>query len=38
MKVGFIGTGVMGQSIVKHLMRQGYDLAIYTTPKVKQNH
>lgn len=35
MKVGFIGTGVMGQSIVKHLMRQGYDLAIYTRTKSK---
>lgn len=35
MKVGFIGTGVMGQSIVKHLMRHGHDVAIYTRTKSK---
>ncbi len=30
MKIGFIGTGVMGNSLVKHLLEAGHDVAIYT--------
>lgn len=35
MKIGFIGTGVMGQSIIKHLLRVGHHVAIYTRTKSK---
>lgn len=35
MKIGFIGTGVMGQSIIKHLLRAGHHVAIYTRTKSK---
>lgn len=30
MKVGFIGTGVMGNSLVKHLLEGGHEVSIYT--------
>ncbi|WP_203332467.1 NAD(P)-dependent oxidoreductase [Planococcus beigongshangi] len=30
MKVGFIGTGVMGNSLVKHLLEGGHTVSIYT--------
>lgn len=30
MQVGFIGTGVMGKSLVKHLLEAGHQVAIYT--------
>ncbi len=30
MKIGFIGTGVMGNSIGKHLINEGHELAVYT--------
>lgn len=30
MKVGFIGTGVMGNSLVKHLLEAGHNVSIYT--------
>lgn len=30
MKVGFIGTGVMGNSLVKHLLDEGHEVSIYT--------
>ncbi|TAA72157.1 NAD(P)-dependent oxidoreductase [Planococcus salinarum] len=30
MKVGFIGTGVMGNSLVKHLLEEGHEVSIYT--------
>lgn len=30
MKLGFIGTGVMGNSLVKHLLNAGHEVAIYT--------
>jgi len=33
--IGFIGTGVMGNSMAFHLMRAGYDLHIYTRTKSK---
>lgn len=30
MKVGFIGTGVMGNSLVKHLLEAGHEVSIFT--------
>ncbi|WP_414841517.1 NAD(P)-dependent oxidoreductase [Enterococcus saccharolyticus] len=35
MKIGFIGTGVMGHAIVEHLMAAGHDLAVYNRTKSK---
>lgn len=35
MKIGFIGTGVMGQSIVRHLLAADHQLMIYTRTKSK---
>lgn len=35
MKIGFIGLGVMGTSIVKHLMNAGHELYVYTRTKEK---
>lgn len=34
-KVGFIGTGVMGKSLVKHLLNAGHDVTIFTRTKEK---
>lgn len=34
-KVGFVGTGVMGKSIVKHLLMAGHEVSIYTRTKAK---
>jgi len=34
-KIAFIGTGVMGASIVKHLLRADYDVVVYTRTKAK---
>ena len=34
-KIGFIGTGVMGSSIVKHLLNANYDVSVYTRTKSK---
>lgn len=34
-KIGFIGTGVMGSSIVKHLLGAGYDVFVYNRTKSK---
>jgi 3-hydroxyisobutyrate dehydrogenase len=34
-RVGWIGTGVMGKSMVGHLMTNGYKLDIYTRTKSK---
>ncbi len=34
-KIGFIGTGVMGQSIVNHLLSQDYTVMIYNRTKAK---
>ena len=34
-KIGFIGTGVMGASIVKHLLNAGYGVTVYTRTKSK---
>ncbi|MGY3778876.1 NAD(P)-dependent oxidoreductase [Isobaculum melis] len=34
-KIGFIGTGVMGASIVKHLLKAGYAVNVYNRTKSK---
>lgn len=34
-KIGFIGTGVMGASIVKHLLEKNYEVTVYTRTKSK---
>lgn len=34
-KVGFIGTGVMGSSMAKHILAGGYEVHIYTRTKAK---
>lgn len=34
-KIAFIGTGVMGASVVKHLLDSNYELAIYSRTKEK---
>lgn len=36
-KIGFIGTGVMGASIVKHLLSAGYEVNVYNRTKSKTN-
>lgn len=35
MKVGFIGLGVMGQSMARHVLDGGYDLFVYNRTKAK---
>ncbi|MHA6258524.1 NAD(P)-dependent oxidoreductase [Sporosarcina sp. CAU 1771] len=37
-KVGFIGTGVMGSSIIQHLLKAGYEVFVYTRTKERANH
>ena len=34
-KIGFIGTGVMGSSMVKHLLNVGYPVTVYNRTKEK---
>ena len=34
-KVGFIGTGIMGEPMARHLMNAGYPLTVYTRTKSK---
>lgn len=34
-KIGFIGIGVMGNSMAHHLMQKGYEVAVYTRTKSK---
>lgn len=34
-KVGFVGVGVMGKSMVRNLMKKGFDVSIYTRTKSK---
>ena len=34
-KIGWIGTGVMGKSMCRHLMKAGYKLMIYNRTKQK---
>lgn len=33
--IGFIGVGVMGKSMVRNLMKSGYDVSVYTRTKSK---
>ncbi len=35
MKIGFIGIGVMGESMARHLMQQGHTLTVYNRTKAK---
>lgn len=35
MKIGFIGTGVMGASMARHLMDAGHELTVYNRTKAK---
>ena len=32
-KIGFIGVGVMARSMVKNLLKAGYEVAIYSRSK-----
>ena len=34
-RIGFIGTGVMGASIVRHFLRAGHEVTVYTRTKSK---
>ena len=34
-KIGFIGVGIMGKSMVRNLMKAGYELHIYARTKAK---
>ncbi|PID16353.1 oxidoreductase [Sporosarcina sp. P34] len=34
-KISFIGTGVMGSSIIKHLLNASYEVTVYTRTKTK---
>lgn len=36
-KIAFIGTGVMGASVVKHLLNAQYDVTVYSRTKSKAN-
>ncbi len=35
MKIGFIGTGVMGSSMVRNLLKNGYEVSVYNRSKEK---
>ena len=35
MRIGFIGTGVMGKSIVKHFLAKGHEVMVYNCTKSK---
>jgi len=35
MKIGFIGTGVMGSSMVRHLLKADYEVNVYNRTKLK---
>lgn len=34
-KIGFVGTGIMGKSMVRNLMKQGFQVSVYTRTKKK---
>ena len=34
-KIGFIGIGIMGESMVRNLMKAGYEVAVYNRTKSK---
>ena len=35
MKIGFIGTGVMGKGMIRNLLKHGYEVNIYNRTKAK---
>ena len=35
MKLGFIGTGVMGSAVARHLLEAGHEVAVYNRTKAK---
>ncbi|NBC30465.1 MAG: NAD(P)-binding domain-containing protein, partial [Spirochaetes bacterium] len=35
MKLGFVGTGVMGKSMAGHLLAAGHELAVYNRTRAK---
>ena len=35
LKIGWIGTGVMGKSMAGHIMKNGYNLSVFTRTKSK---
>ncbi|WP_261982899.1 NAD(P)-dependent oxidoreductase [Enterococcus avium] len=37
MRIGFIGTGVMGKSIVKHFLAKGHEVMVYNRTKSKSD-
>lgn len=34
-RIAFIGTGVMGASIIKHLLKNGHEVTVYTRTQEK---
>ena len=32
-KIGFIGVGIMGKSMVRNLMKAGFEVCMYARPK-----
>ena len=32
-KIGFVGVGIMGKSMVRNLMKAGFEVSIYTRTK-----
>ena len=36
MKIGFIGTGVMGGAIAEHLLDAGHELVVYNRTKAER--
>ena len=36
-KIGFIGVGIMGKSMVRNLMKAGYELHIYTQEQKRKS-
>ena len=34
-KIGFIGVGIMGKSMVRNLMKAGFEVSIYARTKAK---
>ena len=35
MKIGFVGIGVMGESMARHLMNKGHELTVYNRTRSK---
>ncbi|MEG7530939.1 MAG: NAD(P)-binding domain-containing protein, partial [Hungatella sp.] len=34
-KIGFIGVGIMGSSMIRNLQKAGYEVSVYTRTKEK---